>query len=443
MGPSSRIASTCGLLGLIVFQVVWGFHSSAEAAVAEGSLLDYTSINFQVLAFDTESVVRRDSVLNPENIARLPSGRTDVEGRLDLKLTTDPFVLSLKPRVISEWRRIQDGESRNRIDLLLNQWSATVLPIQSLAFSVGRDILTWGPSNFRSPSNPFYFDNGRSNPIRELRGIDVVKVSYAPTEALSLTLLHNFGDGQGDWQWERDEDFRARILLKADYTADVYAASVNLSKRWDGERPRLGAFAQATVTEALLVYAEAGLRQGSTGLYPEEQDNPLGWGFSARYAESDRLFYSALVGGGYTLESGYTIYLEYLNNNEGYTREEGKQYFDIAQQAADALASPSPKTPFAGQALVGALNNGLMLQGRHYLFLQFQNNPAEDGPIWQLRYSLNLLDGSGQGAGYIEWNASNRLGLFALGVVNHGSKRSEFHSLMSGSLLVGAKGYIW
>ncbi|WP_240359003.1 hypothetical protein [Pyxidicoccus trucidator] len=435
------VAATPGL-PLLAGLLVAGIGATVEASVLE-ELQEKGSASLQVLAYDSERGLRENSLLNPGNlIARLPEGQTEVEGRLDLKLTTDTFVLSLKPRARFEWRRFGGAGPETRLDAWVNQGSVTAYPVQELAVSVGRDVLTWGPSNFRSPSNPIYFENGRNNPLRELLGVDVAQVAWSPTPALSLSLMHQFGDGRGDWQWERDEGFKALSLLKVDYTADVYVASLNASKQWTDERPRFGAFGQATVSEALLVYAEAGLRQGTSALYPERLPTPLGGGFLPRHTGDNPLFYSALVGGGYTLDSGHTVYLEYLSNNEGYRWADGVRYFDIAASASATLATPSSDSPLAGQTLGAALNNGLALQGRHYLFLQVQNNQTDSGPMWQLRYSLNLVDGSGQGSAYVEWNVLSRLALFAVGVINHGTNRSEFHSLLSRSILVGAKGYV-
>ncbi|MCY1014474.1 hypothetical protein [Pyxidicoccus sp. MSG2] len=429
-------------LPLLAALLTVGIGATVEASAIQ-ELRDKGSASLQVLAYDSERGLRENSLLNPGNlIANLPEGQTEVEGRLDLKLTTDTFVLSLKPRARFEWRRYGGAGPETRLDVWVNQGGVTAYPVQELVVSLGREVLTWGPSNFRSPSNPIYFENGRSNPLRELLGVDVAQVAWSPTSALSLSLMHQFGDGRGDWQWERDDGFKALSLLKVDYTADVYVASLNASKRWTDERPRFGAFGQATVSEALLVYAEAGLRQGTSALYPETLPTPVGGGYLPRYAGDHRLFYSALVGGGYTLNSGHTVYLEYLSNNEGYRWADGARYFDIAASASETLATPSAASPLAGQTLGAALNNGLALLGRHYLFLQVQNNQADSGPTWQLRYSLNLVDGSGQGSAYVEWNVWSRLALFAVGVINHGSNRSEFHSLLSRSILVGAKGYV-
>jgi hypothetical protein len=443
MGPARRLAVTPPPgLPLLVGLLAGAMGAPAGASVFQ-ELRDQGSASLQVLAYDSERGLQRNSLLNPGNlIARLPEGQTEVETRLDLKLTTDAGVLSLKPRARFEWMRFGDDGPETGLDVWLNQGSVTVFPLQELSVSVGRDILTWGPSNFRSPSNPIYFDNGRSNPIRELRGVDVAQLTYSPTSAVSLSLMHHFGDGRGDWQWEKNEGFQALSLLKLDYTADVYAASLNASKRWGDERPRFGAYGQATLHEALLVYVEAGLRQGTSALYPEVLPAPGGGRFLPRHAQGHRLFYSVLAGGGYTLESGQTLSLEYLGNNEGYRWADEVRSFDIAASASEALASSSPAPSLAVQTLGAALNNGLALQGRHYLFLQVQNNATGNGPTWQLRYSLNLIDGSGQGSAYVEWDVWSRLGLFAVGILNHGSQRSEFHSLLSRSILVGAKGYV-
>ncbi|AKQ63572.1 hypothetical protein A176_000484 [Myxococcus hansupus] len=426
------------LLGLLA----GGFGDTAKAQDLQG-LLDQGSANLQVFALDTERGLQTNSLLNPNNrVARLSQGQTELEARLDLKLSLNAFELSVKPRARFEWFRFGNGKPETHLEAWLNQGTVTLYPAQSLTLSAGRDILTWGPSNFRSPSNPIYFENGRIIPLRELRGVDMAQATWAPSQALSVSLMHQWGDGRGGWQWDRDDGFRALTLLKVDYTADVYVASVNASKRWAHERPRFGAFAQATVNEALLVYAEAGLRQGTPALYPEPRPTPVGGAFVPRHAADGRLFYSALVGGGYTLNSGHTVSLEYLANNEGYRWADEARYFDIAARASALLSAPSLDAPLAGQTLGTALNNGLALLGRHYLFLQVQNNPADAGPIWQLRYSLNLVDGSGQASAYGEWHVWERLAFFAVGVLHHGSPRSEFNALQSRSILVGAKGYV-
>ncbi|GHG93997.1 hypothetical protein [Comamonas sp. JC664] len=433
--PSAGLSLLLGLL-------TGGWGTGAKAQDLQ-EFLDQGSANLQVFALDTERGLQANSLLNPGNrIARLPRGQSELEARLDLKLGLDALELSVKPRARFEWFRFGSGKPETHLDAWLNQGTVTLYPAQSLTLSAGRDILTWGPSNFRSPSNPIYFENGRIIPLRELRGVDMAQATWSPTQALSVSLMHQWGDGRGGWQWDTDSGFKALSLLKVDYTADVYVASVNASKRWAHERPRFGAFAQTTVSDALLVYAEAGLRQGTPALYPESQPTAVGGAFLPRHATDGRRFYSALVGGSYTLNSGHTVSLEYLANNEGYRWADGARYFDIAARASALLTAPSPDAPLAGQTLGNALNNGLALLGRHYLFLQAQNNPADSGPIWQLRYSLNLVDGSGQVSAYGEWNVWERLALFAVGVLHHGSPRSEFHALQSRSILMGVKGYV-
>ncbi|MFP2959171.1 hypothetical protein ACLEPN_15335 [Myxococcus sp. 1LA] len=429
-------------LSLLVGLLAGGVGTTARAQALQ-ELLEQGSAGLQVLALDTERGLRENSLLNPGNrIARLPRGHSELEARLDLKLVADTFELSLKPRARFEWQRFREAGSETRLDAWVNQGLVTLYPMQSLAVSVGRDVLMWGPSNFRSPSNPIYFENGRNNPMRELRGVDVAQATWSPTQALSLSLSHQFGDGRGDWQWEKEDGFRALSLLKLDYTAEASVVGLNASKRWAHERPRFGAFGQTTVGEALLLYAEAGLRQGTAALYPERLPNAVGGAFLPRHAEDGRLIYAVLAGAGYTLDSGHTVYMEYLNNNEGYRWADGARYFDIASRASSVLASPTPDAALAGQTLGAALNNGLPLLGRHYLFMQVQNNPTDTGPTWQLRYSLNLVDGSGQASAYAEWNVWSRLALFAVGVLHHGGPRTEFHSLLSQSILVGAKGYV-
>jgi hypothetical protein len=48
--------------------------------------------------------------------------------------------------------------------------------MKNLYLSYGRENLQWGPSYLFSPSNPFFHDNGRSNPKKEIPGMDFARL---------------------------------------------------------------------------------------------------------------------------------------------------------------------------------------------------------------------------------------------------------------------------
>ena len=62
--------------------------------------------------------------------------------------------------------------------------------------AVGRDVLNWGPAQFRLAVKPVLFDNGRSDPMRELSGMDSAKSGYwTPDRQSTLTLAYVANSG--------------------------------------------------------------------------------------------------------------------------------------------------------------------------------------------------------------------------------------------------------
>jgi hypothetical protein len=73
-------------------------------------------------------------------------------------------------------------------DASLSQWQLRAGLTETVALSLGREVMNWGPAQFRSPSSPFYFDNGRANPSRELSGVDAAKLAWTPDASTFLSL---------------------------------------------------------------------------------------------------------------------------------------------------------------------------------------------------------------------------------------------------------------
>lgn len=368
--------------------------------------------------------LQTDSVLNPANaFARLGENTSGAEARISFKLESDvrglPVKLSLRPILSSQ--RSDDGTSSTyENDAYLSQWQLRAALTESVSLSLGREVMNWGPAQFRSPSSPFYFDNGRANPSRELSGVDAAKLAWSPDANTFLSLA---------WIKETEVDsgmntnaadaWQRTWLAKGELRGDDWTSGLILA-RAAGRKPFYGAYAQWTLDEAWLLYAEASSATRADALVsPADPAQP----FSLQ-AESARRGI-ALLGATRTFDNGHSLSLEVLRNGHGYSQAEAAAYF------SRAAASPL----FAAQALTGMPP----LLGRNYLHLVWQNNLLDDGNYWRLMWSRNLSDDSNELAAYFDRPINNHLSLYALGLLNGGGPRREFAALVEHSLSVGIR----
>ncbi len=365
-------------------------------------------------AYPEATRLQPGSVFNPD-IARLAESANTVEARLDFKLAADAWQLSLRP--LLGYQSSADGAARGTAQSgYLGQWQARTRLGEAWAVSVGREVMNWGPAQFRSPSSPFYFDNGRSNPLRELSGVDNAKLAWTPDTSHSLSLA-----------WVRDsghladasDPWRHTWLAKGDLRGDDWAAGLALAQP-PGRGAFLGAHGQWTLNDAWLLYGEtASSRRADALLSPADTAQP----FTIADRSSRRL--TSLVGASRTAENGQSLALEFLHDGHGYSRDEEAAYF------ARAASNPA----LAGMALVLAPP----LLGRNYLHLVWQNNLLQGDDYWRLMWSRNLDDAGNELAGYAEHALSGHFTVFALGLVNMGGARREFSSLIESSLSVGVR----
>jgi hypothetical protein len=368
-----------------------------------------TSGDAALYATAAGATLQTDSVLNPANrYARLDTHAQSAEARLNFKLESDSLRLTLRPIFLAQ------SDVSNRA--YLSQWQLRAPLAETVSLSLGREVMNWGPAQFRSPSSPFYFDNGRANPARELSGVDAAKLAWTPdaNRAVSLAYVADSGD-----QAKTNDAWRNTWLLKGELRGDDWTAGMALAKA-SGHALFLGAYAQWTLDEAWLLYAEASSSTRDYALISPA--NPV-LPFSLQ-AESAR-HGIGLLGAARTFENGHSLSLEYLYNGHGFRRAEANAYFT---RAADSL-------PAAAQALVDAPP----LLGRNYLNLVWQNNLLEDGDYWRLMWSRNLDDASNEWGAYFDHPINRHLNFYALGVINSGGPRREFAALIERSLSIGLR----
>ncbi len=407
--------------------------------------------SLSVEAVEMESQVRQVSYLlwrqpelssqNPDNeFLELYRYQARVELRPDIKFIGTHYQLMLKPRLSYDywWHKVgaaeESGDSQG--DIYLNE-GMIQFEITPDAFIVyGRENLQWGPSYLRTPSNPFFRDNGQDNPKKEIEGKDFFKVIYLPNDWFTMSIIGLLEPGGMKSETAPIEtDFRRQNALKLDLLGVNYNASLILSRQ-DGGNEFVGGHAQGTVTDAVLIYFDAAVYRGHTALYPRlDSSHPLGGDFVRQYDNNTKQYFIGVTGISYTLENSATLSLEYLYNGIGYNDSEAEAYYFLRQNAADNIHSAF--SDLARANLGASLDPGLKLLRRHYLFLQYALNEMGEKLSYTLRWTLNMDDHSDMFTLITEYAYNDYLEFFVIGDINQGSSNSEFTSLLRNDLMLG------
>ncbi len=358
-----------------------------------------------------------DSVLNPDNqIAHMADRSATAELRLNLKAENDVLRFTARPILLARASHVPHDGSETENDAYLSQWEVRLRAAEAWNIALGRDVLNWGPAQFRSPSSPYYWDNGRSDPMRELSGMDSAKVSWTPDRQSTLTLAYVAASGHDA---PDDDPWHDSWLVKLDRRGDDWAYGLIAADAPD--RPAFyGAFGQFTLSDAIMLYGEV----GSSSLTPELQSPSDPSQPFAATKNSPRKT-TALIGASYTFENGTSLAAEVLHDGHGYTSSEEVAYF---QRAATSQAN-------AGLAL----SQQPRLLGRDYLHVVWQSNMMDDGGFWRLMYTHGFTDGGDELSAYAETVLSRHVTAFLTAVLPHGDARQEFSSLYRNSITLGLK----
>lgn len=409
-----------------------GRNAGAAPAAAAGRW----SVNAQAWGYATRQSVADDSVLNPANrIAAEAADLVTADLRFDAKYATDALDLVARPRILLQDARGDVPGATTRDDYL-SQGYLRWRPLQSVAVTLGRDGIDWGPANFRSPSNPFYFDAGRTNPLRDVSGLDLARVSAVSgangangangTDVLTAAYVVRSGhDAPGN-------PYRDTAVFKVDHRAQDSVVSLVVAPQHHGTI-FLGGYGQVTIGEPWLVYVEAGSQRLPVMLQAAaDADSSSPYELSAPSSRAA----TTLAGAAYTLQSGQTLTGELLHDGHGFGRPAERAYFD---RAAEFDQVPGR---MATAALGAALGDAPRLLARDYLYLLWQSNPNLASVYWRAGYTANLDDHSGQLSLYGEYNVAARVTLFGALAIDHGTRRTEFASLLRGTLTLGAKLFV-
>jgi hypothetical protein len=404
------------LAGCIVFE--------SEHALANDSEWK-SSWDGTLYAYSSSMNLSQDSVLNPGNyLAKLAQRSNAAEARLNIKIENDTLRLSSRPIVLAQQDRNAFGET-NKSEGYFSQWQARWKTNDTLALSGGRELLNWGPAQFHSPSNPFYFNNGRSNPMAELSGMDSVRVSWSPAVSTSVYLARIFDSGYGH---KGPDPWSDSWLIKADWRGGDSAFGLALAKQSQGTL-FVGAHAQKTIADAWLLYSEVGSYTLQNSLSsPEDKNQPF-----LVAAESPRRT-DVLAGASYTFENGHSLYIEYLHYDHGLSAAGNHAYFARANNATSAFPTGN-----SIPVLVTALTAAPSLLGRDYLYLVWQTNMMENAGFTRMMLTHNMTDDSNELSGYSEYTVNPHLSVFGQATINDGGAQREFAQLFDRMFTLGVK----
>ena len=370
--------------------------------------------------YGINTVLRDDSALNPGNqFAQLPQRRNVAEARFNFKAESGDVRIALRPILLTQDAGNSFGTA-HRNDGYLSQGQVRLRVAEAWQVSAGREVLNWGVAQFRSPASPFYFDNGRSDPMRELSGVDAAKLVWTLDVHNAAYLARVTGSGH-----IANDPWGGTWLLKFDHRGDDSAFGMVLAQK-DGRGTFAGLHGQQSLGDAWMLYGEASSYARTEALLsPPDTAQP----FSIA-AESQRNT-DALFGANYTFENGHSLAAEYLYYGHGYNADEATAYF---ARVVDANAVGTWQT--TGLALA----NMPPLLNRDYLHVVWQNNLLDSANnYWHLMWTRNLVDQSQEFSGYGEMSFSQHISGFAVAVLPLGNAWQEFSSLFDRSITMGVK----
>jgi hypothetical protein len=411
--------------------------TSTSLAKIKKAVAEHFSFDLRILTY---GIIQEpaNSSQNPGNdFLQLPHYLADLEIRPDLRLNIDPLELSAKPRMRLEYSFWQEGSRKEESewvdDWYINEWLVRLKLLQNLFISYGRENLQWGPSYLFSPSNPFFQDNGRRNPYLEVPGMDFGRIVWIPGSAWTISFIANTDEGRN--KTLGPNPFEKTYALKLDYTGRENYASAILSYN-ESSKISLGFFGGWTISDAILLYGEGVITQGSEALYPQK-DSSL---FGASMREDDHAIKPVfLIGGSYTFATDGTLSLEYTYYSPGYSDSEADKYYSLRRKAAQAIRSGGLVSALGQMTLGQTVNTGLRFLRRDYAMIQYTQTNIKNKIDLTLRWTQNLDDGSGQCTGLVTYYLGKHLELFSVGTVMAGRKNSEFGSLMDYQLMIGLK----
>jgi hypothetical protein len=417
-----------------------GEDSLTRLTAIQKTLSEHFSLDFRILAYGIIQEPADSSQNAGMNFLQIPRYLADLEIRPDLRLNMDFLDLSAKPRMrlgYSIWREGNlKGESEWNDDWYINEWLARLKVRENLFLSYGRENLQWGPSSLFSPSNSFFQDNGRRNPYVEVPGMDFGRLVWIPGSSWTLSFIDNTDEGHN--KIIGPIPFEKTYALKVDYTGRENYGSMILSYKEDSQT-LLGFFGGWTISDAILLYGEGVIAQGSKAFYPKKDRSPLEASMIKVHEDDSTIKPVLLIGGSYTFGTNGTLTMEYAYYSPGYGDAEADTYYSLRRKAANVINLGGRISELAQMTLGQTAGTGLRFLRRNYGLLQYTQSNIKNAVDLMVRWTQNLDDGSGQFTGLVTYFLGKHLELFSIGTVMAGGKDTEFGSILDYQWMIGLK----
>jgi len=359
--------------------------------------------------------------------------RLDTRFHADDVFFVDLLSISLKPRIHFQCNEGYDSvSSTNDINSFINEWDITILLTENIALTYGRENLQWGPSSLISPSNPFFTDNGRTKPKKEVNGMDFAKISWSLTQNLYLTLIGNFSKGLQEFPFPFS--FQKTYAAKFDWLLSDSQFSIIASYK-EKDRLKIGGFFQSLINDAFSVHGEGVIYQGENALYPliaPETPNIKMENISDNSATINGMI---LWGGSYTFESGGKLTLEYLYHSAGYTTEQAALYNKLKKIHTAALSQET--FPQAEYSQKQPINPGLKMLRKNYGLISYSQNDIFDKFALMFRHVQNMDDDSNQILFSVDYSMNDYFNLFVISTICNGREDTEYLSFIKKQFVLG------
>lgn len=399
--------------------------------------LDFT---MRTLVYGTYQDVAR-TTQNPENrFLQIPRYLGTLELRPDIAFSFRRLDLKAKPRMKLRWfaweEGTREGDEDREDDWYVNEWLLRLRIVRSLYASYGRENLQWGPSYLFSPSNPFFQNNGRLNPIIEIPGMDFARLIWIPRMEWTISLIANTDEGRQEFN---SLQFQKTYALKLDYSGHQGSAGLVLSHEEGGE-DRIGAFGVWTASDTLLLYTDFNFSRGSHSLYPvPDETSPFNASMQSRNINSSSWKSTAVVGASHTLLSGPTLTLEYLYNEAGYSDEQAELYYQLRKDANEAYTDIETPESLVLMTLGHTADPGIRFFRKNYGVLRVNQNNIQNVLNLSFSYIYNIDDSSGLLHSEMEFFVGNHARCFAIGCLYTGKDEEEFGDLLHSFLILGVE----
>lgn len=402
------------------------------------------SFSLQAMMFGRSSGFQQGlGTVNPNNrVAKLNEFDGGLYLRPDLRYKLKNFDFWLKPRLHLDLPKNENprnahlwGSTNTSGEFFIQELKARWQINEKSFLQAGRYVRQIGTSIFLNPSNPFILNTGRLNPKIELIPMDFVEFNIATNNDWNYTIIGNIGAANTPIYKEPFLKFSRNYGLLIEHYGNSnnigIIASVNEEKKL-----HLGGYGQKNISNALVIWTDFALDYNINRFYPVLGHTTKLIDYEMiNGSDNDKLFITGLVGASYTFNWGPTLQVEYYHNGKSYNQDEIAVYNKMLVDSREYNSDIYEK--LTNINLGRSLNAGMPYTRKNYVFTQLNQNDILGKLNVNLRNLYSFDDGSNQISSLIEYDATDNLEVYALGLKSFGSIESDLKKLINYQIMIG------